>query len=42
MEKINKIFFKVLVLLLALTPAETKSEILSQGKSDAKVVVKVF
>ena len=42
MEKINKIFFKVLVLLLALTPAETKSEILSQGNSDAKVVVKVF
>ena len=42
MKKINKIFFKILVLLLALTPVETKSEILSQGKSDAKVVVKVF
>ncbi len=42
MREINKIFYKTLFLILIFFSASAESNILSMGKSDAKVSVKVF
>ena len=42
MKKPNKIFCKIIFLFLILFSVEAESKIMSQGKSDAKVTVKVF
>ena len=42
MKKPNKIFCKIIFLFLILFSVEAESKIMSQGRSDAKVTVKVF
>ena len=43
MKETNKLFFKIIILLLFFTlKAQAESKILSVGSSDAKVTVKVF
>ena len=42
MKEINKIFYKTLFILLVIFSVEVKGKILSEGKTDAKVTVKVF
>ena len=42
MKKINKIFYKLIFLLIIAFPAESENKIVGEGKADAKVIVKVF
>ena len=42
MIEINKIFIKTIFLILVFSAVEAKSKILSTGKSNAKVTIKVF
>ena len=42
MKKISKIFFNLIFLWIIAFSAEAENKILSKGKGDAKVVVKVF
>ena len=42
MKKISKIFFNLIFLWIIIFSAEAENKILSKGKGDAKVVVKVF
>tara|TARA_B100000963_G_scaffold300278_1_gene272570 strand:+ start:1172 stop:1765 length:594 start_codon:yes stop_codon:yes gene_type:complete len=42
MKEINKIFYKTLFLILIMFSANAEKELIFEGKSDAKVVVKVF
>ena len=42
MKKISKIFYKALFLSFLIFSVEVQSKIISEGKKDAKVVVKVF
>ena len=42
MKKINKIFYKLIFLLIIAFPAKSENKIVGEGKADAKVIVKVF
>tara|TARA_Y100001936_G_C15908175_1_gene577066 strand:- start:41 stop:655 length:615 start_codon:yes stop_codon:yes gene_type:complete len=42
MKKISKIFFKLILLWIITFSAEAENKIVSEGREDAKVVVKVF
>ena len=42
MKKISKIFYKSLLLILVIISFNAKAEIVSEGKNNAKVTVKVF
>ena len=42
MKKVNKIIYKVIFSFLVLISTPLESKILSEGRSDAKVIVKVF
>ena len=42
MKKISKIFLKLIVLIIVTFSAEAENKIVGEGKSDAKVIVKVF
>ena len=42
MKKVNKIIYKVIFSILILISTPLESKILSEGRSDAKVIVKVF
>ena len=42
MKKKHKILFKILLILFTVFHIEAESKVLSEGKEDAKVIVKVF
>ncbi len=42
MKIINKIFYKIILLIVLIFPIQAESKILSIGETDAKVIVKVF
>tara|TARA_Y100001935_G_C17141914_1_gene426010 strand:+ start:86 stop:679 length:594 start_codon:yes stop_codon:yes gene_type:complete len=42
MKKMNRLFFKILLLLFIIFPIEASSKIISIGSSNSKIIVKVF
>ena len=42
MKEINKIFYKILLIIFIIFSINSKSSAMVEGKTDAKVVIKVF
>ena len=42
MKKLNKTIYKIIFLFLILSTADSEGKVISQGRSDAKVTIKVF